>query len=45
MWGKEEYMKCDTKYGRYGKAWMKVGIWKLREISRGTDKWSCSLRI
>jgi hypothetical protein len=37
-WGREEYIELCSRNERYGSAWMKAAVWKLRRITRGWEK-------
>jgi hypothetical protein len=37
-WCKEVYTDCCTRKEGSGIAWLKVGIWKLKQIRRGFEE-------
>jgi hypothetical protein len=42
-WAREEYTVCCTRNERSGSAWFKTGIWKLRNMRKGSEKGRCPL--
>jgi hypothetical protein len=40
-WGKEDHTVRCARNERNGLAWFETGIWKLREMGRGSEKGRC----
>jgi hypothetical protein len=38
QWAREQYISCCTRNERSGLAWFKTGIWKLRDMRKGSEK-------
>jgi hypothetical protein len=43
IWGREEYIMCCSRDERRGRAWWRLGIWKLKDCRGEVRKGQCPM--